>query len=562
MDGILSSKQFKNFYTKLATPKQIGIKEYFEVIQDAMAEYAKNLHIGRANLIVNSPANGLVLEEMQDRSVIFDGGAFNSECGIRKTFVTADWGIVQIEVYSVADYSWTKDEEEESLFLIQVLYDSISRVRFSLLLNQAKFIDSSTGTCNLSGITGYAQKLYNESKLANYNVVYFRIKNYNYLSQRAGHDKGEKVLRNYTKNIMEYLVKGELLARMGGDRFSVLVEDERIKDFIKFLTSRRVIIERDDRNYEFDVMVKCGVYNIKSVDTVAHSFDCAKIAYEYTKNPSAGDVVYFMNEMFEHSEHDDTVCAEFNKALKKNEFVVYYQPKVDLVSNSMVSAEALCRWIKDGNVVPPMDFIPALEKEGSIGQLDFYMLNEVCSHIKEWIGRGIEPVKVSVNFSRANILNAKLADKILKVIDGYSISTKYIEVEITEMSGYEDFESLSEFVNVLKKNGVETSIDDFGTGYSSLNLIKDLNVDTIKLDKSFLEKISMGEDETDKFVVKNIISMVSELNMKVVAEGVETDAQKEFLKDINCQVAQGFFFDKPLPKDKFEFRLLGERVYA
>lgn len=558
MDGILSSRQFKDFYTKLAPKKSVGIKEYFGIIQDAMAEYVKNLHIGRANLIVNSPANGFELEEMQDRSVIFEGKeGFNSECGIRKTFVTSDWGIVQLEIYSDADYTWTKEEEEEAIFLVQVLYDSISRVRFSLLLNQAQLTDPVTGACNSAGITSYAEKLYKESKLSNYSLVYFCIKNYNYLSQRAGHEQGEKVLRSYTKNLREFLVKGEILARMGGDVFSILVENDRLPDFIKYITSRRVVIEREDRNYDFDVMVKCGVYKIKPVDSATRAFDCVKTAYAYTKNPSAGDVVYFKQEMLEHSEHDDEVCAEFNKALKRNEFVVYYQPKVDLVNNKMVSAEALCRWIKNGEIVPPMEFIPALEKEGSIGQLDFYMLNTVCEHINEWNNRGIEPVKVSVNFSRANILNGKLAEKILKVISGHGVSTEYIEIEITEMSGYEDFESLCEFVNVLKENGVEISLDDFGTGYSSLNLLKDLNVDTIKLDKSFLEKINK-----DKSVVKNIVNMVSELNMKVVAEGVETGDQMEFLKQINCQVAQGYFFDKPLPKDKFEFRLLGERIYA
>lgn len=563
MEGILGSKNFEKFYYCLATKKPMGIREYFDVIQNAMFSIADDVHIGMAMLIVNSPANSFQLAQMQDRSVIFKREEeYNLECGIRKTFVTQDWGVVQLEIYSTKDYKWNAEEESEVEFLIQILFDSISRIRFAILLNQAQLTDPMTGACNSSGIIAYANDLYKDSKLDNYCAVFFGVKNYNYLSQKAGYKQGEKVLKSFIRNLRDYLVKGETIARMGGDLFAVLIEKERTEEFIKFVNSQRVVMEKDDKLLEFDVMVKFGVYSICPVDSGVQALECAKTAYSYTKNPSAGDVVYFKDEMLTHSAHDEQVCGEFANALKKREFAIYYQPKVDLANNELVSAEALCRWIKDGNVIPPMDFIPALENEGIIGQLDFYMLNLVCEHIHEWIDRGIEPVRISVNFSRANILNAKLAEKILKVIASHKVENKYLEVEITEMSGYEDFESLSEFVDIMKRNGIETSIDDFGTGYSSLNLIKDLNVDTIKLDKSFLEKINKESGEQDKSVVKNIISMVNELNMKVVAEGVETGAQMEFLKQAKCQTAQGYLFDKPLPKEKFEFRLIGERFYS
>ena len=308
-------------------------------------------------------------------------------------------------------------------------------------------------------------------------------------------------------------------------------------------------------------MVRVGVYVTQPFDNVQKVMSAAKAACDYAKKTSYADVVYFKEDMLQKVTIDQEISNSFKKALQRKEFVVYYQPKVDLETSKLISAEALCRWVRNGQVVPPSEFIPALEKEGSITNLDFYMLSEVCEQINDWKSRGIEPVRISINFSRANILNRKLADKILKVIRNHKVDPKYIEIEITETSGYEDFESLAEFVDFMKENGVETSIDDFGTGYSSLNLIKDLNVDTIKLDKTLLEKITESDAAADQSVVKNIISMVNELDMKVVAEGVETDAQKEFLKKVKCQVAQGYLFDKPMPKEKFEFRLIGERIY-
>ena len=254
------------------------------------------------------------------------------------------------------------------------------------------------------------------------------------------------------------------------------------------------------------------------------------------------------------------VSQMFPKALENREFVVYYQPKVTLSDNQLCGSEALVRWFRGGAMVPPMSFIPVLEREGSVCKLDFYVLEQVCLDIQNWLSRGIEPVRVSVNFSKIHLQNPHLADEILAVLKKYDISPKYIEVELTEMSGYESYETLSCFVQTMRENGVSTSIDDFGTGYSSLNLLKDLNVDIIKLDKSFLKNMEKHR-ENDVIVIKNIVNMVNDLDMEVIAEGVETQKQAEFLRGINCRMAQGFLFDRPLPRAEFEKRLSGDHVY-
>lgn len=560
MSGMLSTKNFRQFYMYMSVTTDT-IAEYLEVMKKAILNIKDDITLGYLSMVVNSPASNLEFQGLQDRSIIYkDENGYNDKEGLRQTFVTDDWGILQIEIYPKADVIWNEDESDEIVFLIKIIFDSISTARAVILMHQATITDALTGACNMPGIMNAVNDYKSTDKLSKYDALYFNIKNYKYILQRIGSNQAEKVLKDFSRMIRDYLIKGEIFGRIDTDVFFVLMEKDRVMDGIKFLTSRRVLIDMEKKSREFDLMVRIGVYKILPSDSAMKVIESSRATYEYTLNPSAGDVVWFREDMLRASIHDAEVANDFANALKKKEFVVYYQPKVDLSNNAIVSAEALCRWMQNDIVVPPMDFIPVLEREGTICDLDFYMLNTVCEHINEWKKNNIEPVRISVNFSRTHILNKKLADKIIKILESHNVDSKYIEVEITEMSGYEDFDTLSEFVNIMKEHGVEISIDDFGTGYSSLNLIKDLNVDTVKIDKSFLEKITDTESQ-DKTMVKNIISMVNELNMKVVAEGVETHAQKEFLKKANCQVAQGYLFDKPMPKEKFEFRLLGERMY-
>lgn len=251
----------------------------------------------------------------------------------------------------------------------------------------------------------------------------------------------------------------------------------------------------------------------------------------------------------------------FPKALEQEEFLVYYQPKVSLPENRLCGCEALVRWLREGKIVPPMEFLPVLEREGSICALDFYVFEKVCCDIRKWLDTGIEPVRISVNFSKVHLHNLQLAEDIIAVMEKYSVDSKYIEIELTETLSYENYQTLIKFVDAMKKKGIHTSIDDFGTGYSSLNLLKDLNVDIIKLDKSFLQNIEK-RNKQDEIVIKNIVNMVKELDMEVIAEGVETFDQADFLRNINCCMAQGFLYDRPLPQKEFQKRLTGERTYA
>lgn len=244
-------------------------------------------------------------------------------------------------------------------------------------------------------------------------------------------------------------------------------------------------------------------------------------------------------------------------AIQNKEFVVYFQPKVSISDMKIAGAEALVRWNFNGQILPPVKFIPFCERTGLVIDIDFYVLEETCRKMREWLDAGLDLVRISVNFSKYHFNEADVAERIYKVIQGYKIPPEYIEVEFTE-TAYLDKEELLEYtVDKLKSYGIKSSIDDFGSGYSSLTLLQNMDFEVVKIDKSLLGK--GVENEKAKKVISSIIHMAKELKMEVLAEGVETVEELNLLRELNCDVVQGYFFDKPLPVEEFETRLKSGR---
>lgn len=248
------------------------------------------------------------------------------------------------------------------------------------------------------------------------------------------------------------------------------------------------------------------------------------------------------------------VLGLFPEALKNEEFQVFYQPKVSLKNYRLVGAEALCRWKHGGEMIPPFKFIPTLEAGQDICTLDFYMIEHVCRDIVKWLDEGKRVVRVSVNLSRRHFANENLLDDLFNIINKYDFPNKYIEIELTETSNDVDFKDLKRVVTALSEQGIHTSIDDFGMGYSSLNLLRELPWNTLKIDRSLLPVDGDGESNT-AVIMQYVIAMAQTLGIECIAEGVETVDQIKILKDKNCFLGQGFYFDKPLEKNIFEERL-------
>jgi EAL domain-containing protein (putative c-di-GMP-specific phosphodiesterase class I) len=247
------------------------------------------------------------------------------------------------------------------------------------------------------------------------------------------------------------------------------------------------------------------------------------------------------------------------QAMQKREMEVYFQPKIDATTSRMRSAEALIRWVrKDGGVTLPDQFLPAMEQTGAIAMLDWYVVDKVCAFLERLKERKIEPVPVSVNFSRWHLREEDMPKHLAEIVDSHHIDRRLIVVEITESAMIQEEELMQKTVTQLHENGFEFSIDDFGRGLSSLSLVADTLPDEIKIDRTLLKKNC--EDERERIILESIFLFAHRLNIRTVAEGVETKEQFGFLRTCNCDLIQGFYFAQPMPEEDFMHCLIDRRM--
>lgn len=558
MSNILCSKVYQDFFNGLPD-ENVSILALLQHIRKTIPPVMQALSIARLEMHLLAPSTPYDREGKNTGLVIYEEDSYE-DTPITREYTTGEDGLARFIVYPKKDYTWSEDENSEISFLIKNLFFLTGRARVMELMSKVAITDALTGFPNTAGLTRYSSMLSAQGRLINYSGLFMNLKNFKYINQRIGSRSGDDVIRKYASAITAFVQPEEMIARLGGDNFFALIKNEHVQDFLQAAEMISINMPMGSSLLTFSIGVKVGIYPAHPGDTIHDLMNGASLAMSMAKNSITHDAIWFRPSMLEKIVHRKEISNLFPQALSKHEFIVYYQPKVNLDDNTLYGCEALVRWVRDGQLVPPMDFIPILEQEGSICMLDFYVFERVCQDIRDWLDAGIEPVRTSVNFSKLHLHNKHLAQDILNIMEKYHLDSKYIEIELTETSGYEDFSTLNHFVNAMKEHGIRTSLDDFGTGYSSLNLLKDLNVDIIKLDKSFLKNIE-NHNSSDEIVIETIVNMVKALNMQVVAEGVETSGQANYLRSIHCHLAQGYLFDKPLPHDDFEKCLTGEKKY-
>lgn len=556
MEYVLYSKNLRRFYEffeeDVNSARACAMK-----LEKAVPVIADELHLGRFDICLNAPVSLHESKGINVDHTIFTNPLGYEPHSLQCHFETGEHGKVIIRAYPVKGYSWTKEDTEAvKTFSLNVFF-ICGRSRLIEMIEASIVTDNTTGICNHIGFINYASGIMAQTGLQDYHSFRFNIKNFKVIAKRVENRKVFDVFRAYGRAIEHFLGEDGKLAYLGGDNFVALVKDERVEQFLDFLAA--VPVGLTDTDAPFMLSARIGVYNNQLGDNIGIIMDCIDVASAIAKNTNK-DVVYFRQEMMERILHDKAVMASFPEGLANKEFVVYYQPKVNIQNEVMCGAEALVRWIQNGEVVSPMEFIPVLEENGAVCELDFYVLEQVCQNIREWTERGITPVNISVNFSKQHLRNRGVAERIQVIIEKYGIEPSLIEIELTEMSGYDDLDNLVAFVKKIKAMGLQVAIDDFGTGYSSLNLLTELDVDVVKLDRSLTRCVESEYSKT-KLMLLNIVDMVHKLNYKALAEGVETDEQLGFLKNIGCSMVQGFLFDMPLPKEEFEKRLTGDVVY-
>lgn len=543
---------FEYFQEDIATARECALK-----LEKAIPIIADELRLGRFDIHINALVSLQEAKGVNIEHTIYTNPSGYESKSLQSHFETGDHGKVVISAYPVKGHIWNQEEMDAvKTFALNVFY-ICGRARLIEMMEASIVTDNTTGICNHIGFVRYACEIMAKTGLQDYHSFRFNIKNFKIIAKRVGNKQVFDVFRAYGRAIERFLGEDGKLAHLGGDNFLALVKDERAEEFLDFLAG--VPVGLTDTEAPITLSARIGVYNNQLGDNISAIMDYIDVASNIAKGKNL-DVVYFKSEMLDKILHDKNVMVTFPEAITNNEFVVYYQPKISVKDESLCGCEALVRWIKDGKIVPPMEFIPVLEENGAVCELDFYVLERVCSDIKEWNAKGITPVPVSVNFSKQHIRHTGVADRILAIIEKYGVDHSLIEIELTEMSGYSDFGNLCEFVNKIRTMGIKVSIDDFGTGYSSLNMLTELDVDVVKLDRSLTSCVESEYSKT-KLLLLNIVDMVHKLNYKALAEGVETDEQLKFLKNIGCSMIQGFLYDMPLPKEDFEKRLTGEVKY-
>ncbi len=563
MEFVLCSQEYVAFRSKLANSSS-SARDLLVQLGSALFDLAPKLHIGFVGCGLMAPATPLCPNgENGSLTIYHDREALPiipSKSDVVHVTPTGEKGFFTLMVHPIKGHTFTEEEKLAIQLLNQDCYMLGGRARLIGMVQKAAITDPMTGVDNQTGLMQFASQIMAQGNIHDYTGIFINLKNFKYINKSANPQVGDLALKMYVNSAKNFLNNDEIIARLGGDNFYVMIRKENAQAFIDKYTSLPISVSQNPKPISFNIMARMGVYPIRQGDTPTEFMNNASIALNVARSVRNIDVMSFSNDMLVNALHQREISSEFHSAIRNKEFLVYYQPKVDLNTKQICGSEALVRWLRHKTIVPPMDFIPILECEGSICALDFYVFERVCQDIHLWLESGIEPVRISVNFSKIHLKNTHLADDILSIMQKYNVDSKYIEVELTEVSDYEDSIAMQNFVSTMRKKGVSISIDDFGTGYSTLNVLKNLDVDVIKLDKSLLDNID-GSNSQGEVVVRNVVNLAKEMHKEVIAEGVENEQQAKFLSTVNCTKVQGYLFDKPLKREDFQNRLT-QKVYC
>lgn len=415
-------------------------------------------------------------------------------------------------------------------------------------------------------LTGLPNRLYFNESLnlaiekskndqANLAVIFLDLDRFKLINDTMGHSIGDLLLRNVAKQIKQTLSSGDILARLGGDEFLILLQDIKHEQEVTSVSERilKVFAQPmiiDDNEVYISTSMGISLYPRDAGDreTLVKQADTAMY---YAKERGRNNYQFFKQELNIKANKRLTTEYSLRKALENEEFIVYYQPQVDLESGNIVGVEALVRWnSKQQGVVSPAMFIPIAEETGLIVPIGEWVLRTACRQNVIWQRQGYGPMRMAVNISARQFHELNFFEVVVEILQETKMEPQLLELEITESIAMDDDDASAQMLKRFKKLGVRISIDDFGTGFSSLNYLRRMPVDTLKIDQSFIQDISSKENGEE--VVAAIIQFAKNLKLKVIAEGVETDIQCSFLKEKECDEMQGFLFSRAIPSQEVE----------
>ncbi len=439
-------------------------------------------------------------------------------------------------------------------FLIGLIcYTSYYYLRSTKALEKTAYYDPLTELPNLAKLKIDMHHVLHHNKGKEYTIIVYDIENFKAVNEIFGYEIGDRILKGM-KTLKVALAEPTLMiSRIHDDKFAMFAGNHFLDDFDE-LTRKRIAhyAKEVPEAYYYHGIFKCGRYHIPKGETDVDAI-LMKVALAHkTAKETKGLIACDYDEKFRSQlKRESEITAKMHPAIENNEFKVFLQPKFSVKDNKLIGAEALVRWIEDdGTVIFPNDFIPLFERNGFIVELDKYILEKVCVTLQDWMGAGSKNLVVSVNCSRLNLKSKLFVENIITIVDKYNIPHEYIEIELTESTATQYEDRIEKLFFDLRNAGFKISIDDFGAGYSSLGMLKNLKADTIKLDRSFFA----GNEESLRgdYVVERFIELSHDLDMYVVAEGIETLEQVETLRKMNCDAVQGYVHSKPISIYDFE----------
>ncbi|WP_245960430.1 EAL domain-containing protein [Hydrogenivirga caldilitoris] len=452
---------------------------------------------------------------------------------------------------------WFEEDftKEEIELLREVAHDisfSLRNLRTKEKLKALEVYDPLTGLLNRTSLLSKLPTVLERAKRDKKEVAFLLldIDNFSELNEAFGHKKVDRLLKEIATRLKKEIRGSDLIGRVGADEFGIilLAEDagEAAEKLLRRIRNRLRKPFKINSN-ELFITLSAGVSSFP--EEIEELYSKALSALQRAKEFGGNRTVYYSEtaerEVFEKVK----LRTELRRALEREEFLLYYQPKVELRTEKVVGAEALLRWNRGGEIVPPIKFIPLLEESELIHEVGEWVVREACRQAQEWRSKGIE-LSIAVNVSPLQMKVPLFAESFMMLIFGCGEGSGSIEVEITESAVMEDVERMIEILKILTVRGIRTYIDDFGTGYSSLAYLKKLPVYALKIDREFVKGIPQDEDNLE--IVKATVNIAKSFGLKTVAEGVETREQAEILKELGCDYAQGYYFGKPVPPEEFE----------
>lgn len=526
-----------------------------KAISAAVSDICRLSDVGRMDIDVYSNLSLFDSKEHLSDVLYHDGEHDDDVVRVKK--ITDGQGVLIYSVYhKKGSPPWTERIRNRLDLLISMLYIFNSRFVLNQFANKFAYEDES-GYHNLRYFGSQIVKMSAEGELDNVAAAQFNLKHFQVVNNQVGRENGDHVMRLFIDGLEEINSVPMPVCRMGGDNFVMLMSADKISEVINYLKGTTISFG-DEFSDRVTVSATAGIYVFEEdfeLKIFGDLMDKLAPAAAAAKNSGRDDIVFFSQELMEAKKHIATIQHLLPVAMEKEEFLVYYQPKVSITDGTIVGAEALCRWQHEGDLIHPAEFIPILEQSMDICKLDFYMIEHVCRDIRRWLNEGRKVMRISVNLSRKHMLDIDLVQHLLDIIDLYAIPHDYIEIELTETTTDVEFKDLKNLVVKLQDQGISTSVDDFGIGYSSLNLIKEIPWDVIKIDKSIVPVDEDDEHSPRSVMFKYVVAMAREMGLECIAEGVETARQVEVLRNYGCMHAQGYYYDRPLPVAEFEKRL-------